>query len=307
MKIQLMKYQHKSDFIKIREFLISSYKKTNQPLNWTFERWNYAFYFVRDMFEMPVEDWSDRIGIWENEKNEIVSLVLHEAVNRGETFFQINPDYANLAPLEEMFEFAENKLPFKEKGRFLLRPRIREGNLLLEKIAEERGYKKREDAKETTSEIFLDRDLSYTTLPEGYQIKSMAEENNIEKRTLAFAKAFGNYGTDDEVQPSSYVELQKCPDYHLDLDVFVKAPNNDFVSFCLIWYDELNKIGILEPVGTDPNLRKKGLAKAAVYEAMNRVKDKGAKKVYVGDGQQFYMSIGFEKKYIRYVWEKEIS
>ncbi|MCK4973000.1 MAG: GNAT family N-acetyltransferase, partial [Candidatus Heimdallarchaeota archaeon] len=138
-------------------------------------------------------------------------------------------------------------------------------------------------------------------------IQSMADSNDIEKRTLTFAKAFGNYGTEDQVQPHSYIELQKCPDYRKDLDVYVIAPDRELVSFCLIWFDEKNKIAILEPVGTNPDHRKKGLAKIVVYEAINRVKKEGAEKIYVGDGQQFYLSIGFKHAYRNIVWIKEVS
>jgi len=307
MKLEFKTYNHHTDFLRIRDFLQQTYVDDGDLINWTLERWNYAAFFIRDMFEFTIEQWSETIGTWENEEGEIVSLVLNEAVGRGETFFQINPTYKDSIPFEEMFDFAEKNLQTEHEGYMILRPRIREGDSQLEEIARDKGYVKREDAKETTSIITLDRDFSYPDLPECYVIKSMADDDKVAKRTEAFARAFGNWGTKDEVQPSSYLALQKAPDYRKDLDVYIESPDGEIVSFCLIWFDEKNKIGILEPVGTVPDHRRKGLAKVTNYEAINRVKKEGAKKVYVGDGQQFYLSIGFQHKQVNGIWEKKVK
>ncbi len=304
MKILFKEYNHDDDFLRIRDFLQLTYRDEGYLLNWTIERWNYSAYFIRDMFELSLEEWSKTIGIWEAQDGEIVSLVVNEAMNRGETFFLVNPKYLDIVDYLEMFEFAEENVKAEIDGKILLRPRIRNGDTILEKIAKERGYSIIADAKETTSEISLNQDFLYPKLPEGYKIMTMAENNDIIKRTKAFAKAFGNWGTEHEVQPHSYEALQKAPDYNKELDIYIVAPDSEIVSFCLVWFDEKNKIGVLEPVGTDPGHRRKGLAKAANYEAIKRVKQKGARKVYVGDGQQFYLSIGFKHKQYSRVWEK---
>jgi hypothetical protein len=39
--------------------------------------------------------------------------------------------------------------------------------------------------------------------------------------------------------------------YDFSLDWVIKSPNDEFVAFCLIWFDEMNKAGLLEPVGTE--------------------------------------------------------
>ncbi|NPD87728.1 MAG: GNAT family N-acetyltransferase [Asgard group archaeon] len=307
MSFKFKDYKHEEDFTRIRDFLIHSYKKIGKPSNWTLERWNYAFFFIRDMFGITLQEWEKSIGIWEDEGGTIVSIVNAEGLNRGEAFFQLKPEDYDVLLLKEMFTFAEENLILEDDDKYILKLRIRDKDVSIEEIAKERGYFKNEKASETTSIISLDRDFSYPDLPEGYSIRSMADKNDVEKRTIVFAKAFGNYGTKDEVQPSSYHELQKAIDYRKDLDIYIESPEGEFVSFCLIWYDEKNKIGILEPVGTDPDYRRKGFAKATNYEAIKRVKEEGAEKVYVGDGQQFYMSIGFKKQSVSNIWIKEIK
>jgi predicted N-acetyltransferase YhbS len=63
---------------------------------------------------------------------------------------------------------------------------------------------------------------------------------------------------------------------------------------------------MLEPVGTVPEHRRKGLARAVVLEAVRRVAALGAERVFVGSDQQFYLSLGFEMKYAGHHWQKEI-
>ena len=306
MTLQFKRYNHEKDFLQVRSFYINNHE-TTYPYMWTFERWNYMIYFIRDMFEFSIEKIEDTVGLWVNKLGSIVGIVTHEAVGRGEAFIHLHPDFYEESVLKEMFELIEEKYAFEIEGKEIIKLRILDGNTELEKYASERGYVKKPDAVETTSLLFLDKELKLPEIPDGYRIQSMADSNDIEKRTLTFAKAFGNYGTEDQVQPHSYIELQKCPDYRKDLDVYVIAPDRELVSFCLIWFDEKNKIAILEPVGTNPDHRKKGLAKIVVYEAINRVKKEGAEKIYVGDGQQFYLSIGFKHAYRNIVWIKEVS
>lgn len=306
MILQFKRYNHEKDFKRVRSFYIDNHESTH-PYIWTFERWNYLIYFVLDMFEFSIEKIEATIGLWENENGNIIGIVTNEAEGRGEAFIHLHPDFYDKFVLKEMFELLEEKYAIEIEDKKIIKLRILDGNTELEKYASERGYVKNPDTIETTSLLLLDEELKLPEIPDGYRIQSMADNNNIEKRTLTFAKAFGNYGTKDQVQPHSYIELQKCPDYRKDLDVYAVAPDGELVSFCLIWFDEKNKIAMLEPVGTNPDHRKKGLAKIVVYEAINRVKKEGAKKIYVGDGQQFYLSIGFKHAYRNIVWIKEVN
>jgi len=47
-----------------------------------------------------------------------------------------------------------------------------------------------------------------------------------------------------------------------------------------------------------------GLAKAVIYEGLNRIIKKGATKAFVGSDQQFYQKIGFIPVFRDNVWEK---
>lgn len=99
--------------------------------------------------------------------------------------------------------------------------------------------------------------------------------------------------------------------YRKDLDIITEYKDGPLTSCCILWYDEKTKIGMFEPVGTHPEHRKKGLAKAIMLEAIARLKKLGATTVYVecfGDERKaFYNSVGFETHDKGYFWRKYLD
>ena len=82
-------------------------------------------------------------------------------------------------------------------------------------------------------------------------------------------------------------KMQSGPNFRADLTIVIGAPTGDFVSFCGMWYEPVNKIAYVEPVATDPDFRRMGLAKAAIWEGIRRCAVLGATVVYVGSDQGF--------------------
>ena len=65
----------------------------------------------------------------------------------------------------------------------------------------------------------------------------------------------------------------------------------------------------MEPLCVIPEYRGKGVAKALVYEALNRARSLGAKKAYVISDMPFYEKLGFkkEKRYTFYRLSKKTT
>ena len=54
-----------------------------------------------------------------------------------------------------------------------------------------------------------------------------------------------------------------------------------------------------------PSYRGKGVAKAVIYEVLNRARSLGAKKAYVLSDMPFYEKLGFRKdKHFTFYWKK---
>jgi GNAT superfamily N-acetyltransferase len=314
MKTGFHKYDHERDFVRVRDFLVETYALFDKPFNWRIDRWNYARYFVIPMIGAYAQDpvspqdsmtairfWEDHTRFWENAEGKIVAVTAFEYPWLGDVFFLRYPGYDHL--LEEMFQDAEDNLVHPEKRT--LRIQIYEHDEPFKAIAKRRGYQKKEEWSEEDTEYAIRGELPEPELPGGFILQSMADENDLERRRKAFGRGFNHEDPKEWPSLFSYQELQKAPDYDRGRDLYVVAPDGEFVSFCILWWDERNRLGILEPVGTVPEHRRKGLARAVVHEAIRRAAALGAEKVVVGAGLEFYLAIGFEIKCTSYRWLKE--
>ena len=159
---------------------------------------------------------------------------------------------------------------------------------------------------ESFSEILLDKEFRYE-LAEGFSFRYGDAVANSEKGK-AHAKAFGYFEDKAyrERSPIGYREMTKTPDYRPDLDIYVLSPMDEVASFATMWFDQHNRIGILEPVGTIPEYRKLGLGRACILQLIRQVQEEGGVKVYVGSTQDFYLRIGFRPRDMYAVWVKEV-
>ena len=315
MVARLRKYKPEQDFLRIRDFLVDTYQIIGKPQNWHLERWNYARYFVVPMLgtygqgEPSPEDslkairfWEDAIGVWENDEGEILGVVSSENPELGRAFIQRHPQYNHL--LAEMLDYAEATFIDIDKGKNTLKIQVYEYDEPLQALAQERGYRQEAEHPEYDS-VFVIKHLPEPKLPEGYVLQSMAQENDIELRRELSGRAFNHPDPAEWPSAFSYEELQKAPDYRKDQDLYVVGPNGEYVSCCILWYDEKNKMGVLEPVGTHPDFRRKGFGREVVMEGIRRAAALGAETVCVGSGQRFYEAIGFQKKYVSYTWTRK--
>jgi hypothetical protein len=263
-KATLRRYNDKQDFARVRDFLVDTYALLDRPINWRLERWNYARYFVIPMIgaygkdpvspedsRKAIQMWADSIRLWEDGEGEVVAVTALEYPWLGDVFFLRHPDFY---ALEEMFEDAERSLVHPEKRTLCVH--IYEHDEQLKAIAQNRGYERDAHRYEEDSEFSIRGGLPQSDLPEGFTIRSMADENDLERRRKAFGRGFNHEDPKEWPSLFSYRELQKAPDYRKEQDLYVVAPDGEFVSFCILWWDEQNRIGILEPVGTVPEHRR---------------------------------------------------
>lgn len=312
MSARYRKYEPARDFLRIRAFLVDTYRSFGMPLNWRIERWNYARYFeapylcsdeeiTPERSEKAIRYWEDSVGVWEDDADGIVGAVHTEHPFPGDAFIQRHPGHTCL--LEEMLDFAETTLLDREKNTLRVFVYGHDRDML--SLMSRRGYTKVEAFRDTDQEYVLNG-VPETDLPEGYSLMSMADRNDLEARGRAFGLGFDHPNPVHWAPAHVYEELQKAPDYRKDLDLYAVAPDGEIASFCIIWYDSVNRVGALEPVGTVPEHRGMGLAREVIYEAFRRVSALGAEKVVVGGGSEFYRSIGFKESNECFGWIKDL-
>lgn len=282
------------DFFRVRDFLLRIHKPDYSDQNWLWARWEY-------MFSHPSLDESSlsRIGVWED-GDKVVALATYED-KLGVAYFSLDRDYSFLK--KEMVEYAMDYLSrVEEDGTRSLRAIINDDDTEMREIVAARGFSIT-DRQDPITEFRVAGPFPDITLPRGFELVSLAEENDLWKIEKVLWRGFDHPGE----PPSDYIpgrlKMQSGPTFRKDLTVAVKAPNGDFVSFCGMWHELGTDYAYVEPVATDPDYRRMGLGKAAVLEGIRRCFLEGASVAYVGSTQPFYMNIGFKLVFTSHRWQ----
>jgi GNAT superfamily N-acetyltransferase len=289
-------YNKPEDFKLVGDFLIKQYQQDNRDGNWLQPTWEY-------MHSHPMMDESalDRIGIWEN-LGEIVAVVHYEST-LGEVFFQTHPDYSHLKP--DMLDYAEKQLlGVTKSGRSYARVYVNDFDTEFEENVQSRGYHRTPDYDRPLSKLTIPNSFPKITLPEGFSLKSLQDDNNLQKIHRALWRGFNHKGQPPEDGVEDRRKMQSVPNFRKDLNIVVEAPDGFFVSYSGTWFEGTNHYAYVEPVATDPDCRRMGLAKAAVLEGIRRCGELGATVAFVGSDLPFYMAIGFKKIYTSNCWSQ---
>jgi ribosomal protein S18 acetylase RimI-like enzyme len=137
-------------------------------------------------------------------------------------------------------------------------------------------------------------------LPEGFTIRSSRGAEDALLRSVCSHAAFGSTKPFEEYWPRT-LRFMQSPVYVPEHELFVIAPNGEVAAYCIIWIDELNKIGHFEPVGAHPDFQRKGLGKSLLFEGFRRLKSEGMMEVDLCTNYDnppaigLYESVGFHR------------
>lgn len=285
----------KEDCLRIGQFLVQHYQPKNLDGNWLRPIWDY-------MHSHPNLDESvlDSIGIWEKE-GEIIGVAHYES-ELGEAFFECHPDYIFLK--EEMLKYAEEYLADSRNGEKKLRIYTNDFDTKFENLVSEAGYQPIEGSLRPLSQLMIPDQIPDPVLPEGFRLLSLADENDLAKINHVLWRGFDHPGEPPEEGIQWRKKMQSSTQFRKDLTIIVADPEGQFRAFCGFWYVPEKRYGVIEPLATDPEFRRMGLARAGVLEGIRRCRDLGAETIYVGSTQKFYLSLGFEVLYHTRAWEK---
>jgi len=101
-------------------------------------------------------------------------------------------------------------------------------------------------------------------------------------------------------------KMQSGPNFRPELTIVAVAPNGEFVSYAGLGYESTDRYAYVEPVATDPDYRRRGLASACVLEGIRRCGALGAEIAYVGTDKPLYLSLGFRPQFVTRRWRKRL-
>lgn len=114
-------------------------------------------------------------------------------------------------------------------------------------------------------------DVEQPVLPAGFRFRT-AEEAGPEAAVRAHVDAWAPSAYTAE----SYEDVRQTAVYRGDLRVLVEAPDGTMASSTIMWFDKANKTVEFEPVGTHPDYRRLGLARAMLLHGMHLARAAGA-------------------------------
>jgi GNAT superfamily N-acetyltransferase len=134
-------------------------------------------------------------------------------------------------------------------------------------------------------------------LPEtpGYDIVSLEEDYRLDQIHHALWRGF-DHGDDVDYSKQNLEDrrhMTSSPNFK-KYYTYVAVHNNQYVSYAGIWYEKGTKTALIEPVATVPEHRKKHLARACIYHAIQRAKNDGATDIFVGSNRSVYLNMGFQ-------------
>jgi len=85
------------------------------------------------------------------------------------------------------------------------------------------------------------------------------------------------------------------------------------VAACLVWIDRANRMAEIDPLGTHPDYRGRGLAKALVLDSFRRMRASGMRLAYIASESDYhiarhlYESLQPIKTYQGHRWIKKLD
>lgn len=134
-------------------------------------------------------------------------------------------------------------------------------------------------------------------LPEGFHARSMRGPADLEARVAVHRAAWHPSG----MTVDRYRALMADAAYRSAFDWVIEEPGGDFAAAALLWVDPAHQAGLLEPVGTDPRYRRRGLSRAVCLAALHELRRQGGVQAVVqprGDDDypvpyRLYRGLGF--------------
>jgi ribosomal protein S18 acetylase RimI-like enzyme len=140
-------------------------------------------------------------------------------------------------------------------------------------------------------------DVEACEAPAGFRLRAVEVPAEAAERVRVHRAAW----EPSRFTAESYARVAASPLYRSSLDRVAEAADGSLAASALAWLDPENRVGELEPVGTDPRFARRGLARALCLDALRALAAAGAERAVVcprGDDayplpRRLYESIGF--------------
>ena len=250
----------------------------------------------------------EHIRLWHADEGKLVGYAV---LGEDPSFdWQVLPEYEWSGIETEAIAWTEMRLTELRKGEAQRWSGncvaiARQDNANRIRFLEQHGFRYSGEFAEVNFLHSLDEPIPEAVLPDGCQVRSVAEameynRGEISKRAAAQREVWQPW-TVGNVSDDDYARFMRLPGYQRDLDVVAVTPDGVIAAYVNGWIDPLNRIGDFGPVGSLPAYRRQGLTRAVLLEGLHRMQARGMERVCVSTGVantpalRLYESIGFRR------------
>lgn len=269
----------------IYRFLLHAQKlEYNEHFHWGRFEW-------MQMHAMLEEDKLTHIVLFRDQTGEIAGMITYD------TFYDNRTYLIHTTSDKDLLNQMVNTVLQSETKPVTIK--VNSKDEALAQILRERQFE-RKQKDVNVLELDLSKELDYE-IPDSYSISPQEFIMDNWQYQLTIHKGFDNEGI-----PERWDNEVFARGIHKDmrLNTFALA-KHEYCAHCGLWYTE-GTSAYVEPVVTIPPHRKKGLARAVIYEACKRAKMLGASRATVLSDLEFYYKIGFTCSSEVYCWEKNL-
>jgi ribosomal protein S18 acetylase RimI-like enzyme len=291
-------YHHTAvEFEQMRSLLVNTCLESKKPFNWRLamaENWNYASRFLE-----PVEYFTIRVHLWKNSSGQLASFLIQDNYL---VYLQVHYAYRHLE--EEMLDWAERHWQ-GENGHINLM--VYDWDIERQQLLAKRGYENL-GAIEDIRIYDLTRSYPGAVLPPGFRITSMAEYGTSTERIDLENSVWGA-----KLDEAWFRGKSSAPTYSPAWDLIAVSPEGMMIAYNLVWLYSLIQAAEIDPLGTHPDYRQRGLGRALLLESFKRMQVSGIRYAYIASEAKdplvshLYSSIQPVETYQGYHWFKKIS
>jgi len=297
-------YHYDEDIDEARRFLGEIFIMSKKHYAWVPSRLVNERYGPCGSEEVREDD--SKIRIWEYLDENVASIVALTILEpNGYFWINVHPDHEELVrKIIPALEGQRKRMHKNDKEELKIGTPVPVGFKSLINILREFGY---EDEGVCEHNQVWPNGTSPPAFhaPEGYTVRQVKLPEDFEPYGEAVNTVFSHCGMTEKLA-MLYTEAGF---YHDELDLVTEAPDGSFASFVTVRIDPLTKMAELEPVGTHPDHRRKGLAKAVCAEGIRRAQKYNPICIVIlgaastEAAANLYRSLGFIKEDV-HLWKK---
>lgn len=277
------------EFWEIHDLLTSSYAQTSRVNMWSFcrfENWRYRIHVLEQRRNSRYLTKLARV--WRDASGRLQGLALSENA-QDDVHVIVRPGRQDVE--REIYTWISTDLAKRQ-------PRVEtytdKGDDARRELLTGLGYRCQGESEYLRHYDLTQRVLSAGQVditagqpPDGWGVQDVLVDRNLDERARVMGSAFRSNFVLDQHYLLKWDSARQAPGYRPSLELAaVRKDQREFGAVCFGWIDLRNQVGEIEPVGTHPHVRRRGLATAVITEGFRRFRSMGIQRVFIASGAE---------------------